>query len=105
MKSYKLVVYAPTNNADAVRKALGDAGAGKLGNYSHCSYSSIGQGRFLPLDGANPTIGSVGKSEIVNEERIEVTCNQDVLEKVMTAMKAAHVYEEVAYDVYERVPL
>ena len=101
MNTYKLVVYVPLTHADRVREAIGSAGGGKLGNYSHCSFSSRGQGRFLPLDGANPHIGSVGTAAIVEEERIEVTVDEDVLEKVIQAMEDAHPYDEIAYDVYK----
>jgi hypothetical protein len=99
-KSVKLVVYVPITHADAVRAAMGDAGAGVIGNYSHCSFSVRGQGRFLPIKGANPHIGAVGQVEIVDEDRIEMTVRIDVLPAVITAMKTAHPYEEIAYDVY-----
>ena len=97
----KVVVYVPVQNADVVRDAMAAAGAGKIGNYSSCSFSVIGKGRFLPLDGANPTIGTVGKLEEVEEERIEITCEKETLTDILEAMKAAHPYEEVAYDVYD----
>lgn len=96
----KIVVFVPVSHTDAVRQAVGDAGAGKIGNYSHCSFSSKGQGRFLPLQGANPAIGEVGKPEVVEEERIEFICDKDKLSEVISAMKKVHPYEEVAFDVY-----
>jgi hypothetical protein len=99
----KLVVTVPVTHADAVRKVLGDAGAGKIGNYSHCSFSTQGIGRFLPVEGANPHVGAVGKYEEVHEERIEVTCDLAILDSVISAMKSAHPYEEVAYDVYQLI--
>lgn len=99
-KKVKLVVTVPIAHADIVRKALGDAGAGKVGNYSYCSFSSKGVGRFLPLDGANPQIGKVGTSEQVEEERIEVNCDMSILPEVIQAMEKVHPYEEVAYDIY-----
>ncbi len=99
-KKYKLIVFVPEANADTVRKAMGDAGAGVIGNYSHCSFSSKGIGRFLPEYGANPAIGKVGTLEEVAEERIEVICEENKLQEVIAAMKAVHPYEEVAYDVY-----
>jgi hypothetical protein len=101
MSKYKLVVYVPESHADTVREAMGNAGAGKIGNYSHCSFSTRGQGRFLPLLGANPHIGTVGTPEIVEEERIEVTVDEEVLDVVIQAMKEAHPYDEIAYDVYK----
>jgi hypothetical protein len=70
----KLVVFVPESHADIVRDALGKAGAGKIGNYTFCSFSIKGVGRFKPADGANPAIGKVGEMEAVNEERIEVAC-------------------------------
>lgn len=96
----KIVVYVPLSHADAVRAAIGEAGGGKLGNYSFCSFSTRGMGRFQPGEGAAPHIGSAGKREQVEEERIEVTCDPDVVGKVIAAIKAAHPYEEIPLDVY-----
>jgi hypothetical protein len=96
----KIVVFVPETHSDIVLEAMGNAGAGKIGNYSHCSFSSKGFGRFLPEAGANPTIGEVGKFEIVPEERVEITCDRKILEEVIEAMKKVHPYEEVAYDIY-----
>ncbi len=98
---YKLVVFVPLESADKVREAIGSAGGGKIGNYSHCSWSTRGVGRFLPLDGANPAIGEVGKMEAVEEERIETVIEEQFLTSVISAMKKAHPYEEVAYDIYK----
>lgn len=57
----KIVVFVPLTHTDIVRQAIGDAGAGIIGNYSHCSFSSKGTGRYKPLEGAKPAIGEVGK--------------------------------------------
>ena len=99
-KYVKIVVFAPETHADVVREAMGKVGAGKIGNYSFCSFSSKGIGRFRPEEGANPHIGKVGKFEEVAEERIEVTCIQEKLEAVVKAIKEVHPYEEVALDIY-----
>jgi hypothetical protein len=96
----KIVVFVPVENADAVRDAMHSAGAGKIGNYDKVSFSSRGVGRFLPMAGASPTIGEVGKIEEVEEERIEMICEREKLEAVVEAMKRAHPYEEVAFDIY-----
>ncbi len=96
----KIVTFVPLDNADAVREALGKAGAGQIGEYSYCSYSVIGKGRFIPSDNANPHIGSVGVAEVVEEERIEVECDRSKAKAVIEAMKIAHPYEEVAFDIY-----
>ena len=96
----KVVVFVPVTHADMVGKAMGDAGAGNIGNYDYCSFSSKGIGRFHPLKGANPTIGKVGKFEEVEEERIETVCPKEKVKAVIEAMKKVHPYEEVAFDIY-----
>lgn len=96
----KIVTFVPLENADAVRFALGEAGAGRIGEYSFCSYSATGKGRFTPSGNANPHIGSQNQPEIVDEERIEVVCDRTDAKKIIEAMKAAHPYEEVAFDIY-----
>lgn len=99
-KKYKIVVYVPESYGDALREAMGKAGAGKIGNYTHCTFTLKGTGRFKPMEGANPTIGEVGKLEEVEEERIETLCDEAVLKDVLRAIKEAHPYEEPATDVY-----
>ena len=95
----KLVVFVPISDADKLRKALGDSGAGIIGNYTHCSFSHRGFGRFLPNENANPTIGQPGQFEQVEEERIETLCERSKLKAVIKAMKEVHPYEEVAFDI------
>ena len=99
MKS-KLIVTVPLTHTDIVRDAIGKAGAGKLGNYSFCSFSSKGTGRFKPEEGASPHIGQIAQLEEVEEERIEVTCDREILQEVITVIKSVHPYEEIAIDVY-----
>src|SRR3990167_7517088 len=96
----KIVVYAPISHANQVREAIGKAGAGKLGKYSFCTFSTRGTGRFRPDEGANPHIGKVGELESVEEERIEVSVEDDLVKSVVSAIKKVHPYEEVALDVY-----
>lgn len=96
----KIVVFVPESHSDLVREALGKAGAGKIGNYTYCTFSSKGVGRFKPEDGANPHIGEVGKYEEVVEERIETICSRENLKEVIIEMKKVHPYEEVAFDIY-----
>lgn len=96
----KLVVFVPEDAADDLRAALGKAGAGFIGNYSHCSFSTFGEGRFLPEAGANPYIGQKGQLEKVNEVRIETIFPEELEKKVLNSMIKAHPYEEVAYDIY-----
>jgi hypothetical protein len=99
-ENVKIVVFVPETHTDAVREAMGKAGAGKIGNYSFCTFSSKGVGRYKPEAGAHPHIGEVGKFEEVIEERIETICPREKLQEVIQAIKDAHPYEEVALDVY-----
>lgn len=96
----KIVVFVPETHTDIVRDAMGKAGAGKIGNYSYCTFSSKGTGRFKPEVGANPHIGEVGKPEEVSEERIETVCSREKLQEVLKAIKAVHPYDEIALDIY-----
>lgn len=99
-RNVKIMVFVPETHTDIVREAIGKAGAGKIGNYSYCSFSTRGVGRFKPEDGANPHIGKVGEFEQVIEERIETICSREKLNDVIKAIKEVHPYDEVALDVY-----
>lgn len=100
MAQVKIVVFVPKSHAEIVRKEMGNAGAGLIGNYSHNSFSIDGIGRFKPLEGAKPFIGEVGKFEEVGEERVECVCDRDKAKTVLAAMRKVHPYEEVAFDIY-----
>ena len=95
---FKLVVFVPTDYTEAVRQALGAAGAGHLGNYSHCSFTATGRGTFLPLPAAQPFRGQSGRWENVAEDRLEVIVQEAQVPRVLRAMQKAHPYEEIAYD-------
>ncbi|MFZ3588180.1 Nif3-like dinuclear metal center hexameric protein [Bacillus sp. DJP31] len=99
-KLKKLVVFVPETHAEKVKNALASAGAGHIGNYSHCSFSSRGIGNFKPEDGANPFIGVTGKLEHVEEVRVETIFPSSLQRKVIRDMIQAHPYEEIAYDIY-----
>ena len=99
-KNVKIVIFVPETHTDIVREAMGKAGAGKIGNYTHCTFSTKGIGRFKPEQGANPHIGEVGTLEEVVEERIETVCERTKLNAVIDAIKSVHPYDEIAYDVY-----
>ncbi len=96
----KLVITVPVTHADALRQAIGDAGGGVLGRYTHCSFSVRGTGRFRPQADARPHIGSVGSEESVAEERLEVTVDRERLPAVIAAVQRVHPYEEIALDCY-----
>lgn len=99
-KLFKLVVFVPETHHEAVRNAMFAAGAGWIGNYSHCSFNIEGTGTFLPREGTDPFIGKPGKMEQAAEIRIETVVQDSARKLVISAMLKAHPYEEVAYDLY-----
>lgn len=103
MSNVKIVTFVPVENASAIRQALGNAGAGHIGEYSFCSYSVVGKGRFVPSSSAHPHIGTAGQAEAVDEERVEVVCDRANAKAVIAALRLAHPYEEVAFDIYPLV--
>ena len=101
----KWAVLVPRGEAERVRSALFEAGAGRLGEYGQCSWSADGVGQFRPLAGANPAIGRVGELERVEETRIEVIAPKRLRACVLAALRSAHPYEEPAFDVFAQAQL
>lgn len=102
----KIVTFVPVGPAiTAVHEALAAAGAGTVGDYSHCSFATAGTGQFRPLAGAHPTIGEVGKLERVAETRLEMVLPRALRARVVAALRAVHPYEEPAFDVLELADL
>lgn len=97
----KVVVFVPTPYAEKIRRAMAEAGAGKLGNYDGCAFETHGSGYFRPLAGANPFIGESGKQEKTDEVRIEAVCAPEDVNRVISKMIKVHPYEVPAYDVFE----
>lgn len=97
----KLTVFVPQGAAGEVREAIAAAGAGTIGDYDHASFSTPGEGRFRPLPGASPTVGEVGRVEVVDEVRVEAVLPRSRRSAVLAALVAAHPYEQPAYDVVE----
>ncbi|RYM02230.1 Nif3-like dinuclear metal center hexameric protein [Sporolactobacillus sp. THM7-7] len=97
---YKIAVYVPDSHIDKIREVIGEAGAGAIGRYSHCTFTSGGEGAFLPEAGATPYLGKIGKLETVSEGKIETIVPGSLLRSVVSRMLKAHPYEEVAYDIY-----
>lgn len=97
----KLSVFIDVDNAEMLRHALAKAGAGAIGDYEACSFSTEGTGRFRPQEGADPYIGEVGQIEKVREEKVEVVFSSSIKNRVLKAMLNAHPYEEPAYDLVE----
>jgi hypothetical protein len=94
----KLTVYVPNEHANGVRDALFEAGAGGIGNYDECAFSTEGLGTFRPNELANPTLGVSGLRETVQEQKLEVLVPIWLKAQVARAMVAAHPYDEVAHD-------
>lgn len=97
----KIVVYVPAPDAERIRVAIAAAGGGQIGDYDSCSWTSVGEGRFRPLEGSHPVIGTVGDLELVDEAKVEAVLHRSRRTAVVRAVLAAHPYEEVAYDVME----
>ena len=95
----KIVVTSPIENAEEIRIALGDAGAGVIGNYSHCSITENCIGKFKGNNKSNPFIGSKNILESVNEEKIEVQCDIKIVKAVLKRLREVHPYEEPAIDI------
>ncbi len=98
---YKLVFFVPKSDLESVKEAVFATGAGKLGNYSHCSWECLGMGQFLPLKGSKPTVGVQDKLEKVEEYRVEILCAKNHVKSAIYALKDKHPYEEPAFELYQ----
>lgn len=99
----KIVTFVPAENVDQVRSALASGGAGKIGNYELCSFTSAGTGTFFGRQGAQPAVGEAGQLEQVPEIRLEMVCSRRALPVAIETLRQFHPYEEPAIDVYELV--
>ncbi|HKM36400.1 MAG TPA: NGG1p interacting factor NIF3 [Thiopseudomonas sp.] len=97
---YSLVFYVPASHLEAVKEAVFTAGAGTIGDYKNCCWQVLGQGQFQPLPGSQPFIGQHDQLEQVPEWRVELVVAASHIKSAVTALKAAHPYEEPAYAVY-----
>ena len=102
-RSYKLVWFVPASHLQATRDAVFVAGAGWTGDYSRCSWATLGEGSFFGGEGTKPSLGEAGRDETVAEYRVETVVPPEKLTAVVAALRCAHPYEEPAFDVYERV--
>lgn len=102
IKNVKIIVTIPVDNIENVRKAICEAGAGIIGNYTYCSITTKCIGTFKPTEDANPYIGKKNKLEFVEEEKLEVVCDVDKVKTVISKLREVHPYEEPAIDI---VPL
>ena len=102
---FKLCFYVPDTHAEQVKQAVFEAGAGKMGDYDCCSFQTLGEGQFRPLDGSNPFLGQQGQVEVVREYRVETICPANCLQSVISALRLSHPYEEPAIDLWKLEPL
>ncbi|ROT95817.1 NGG1p interacting factor NIF3 [Marinobacter sp. R17] len=97
---YKLCYFVPETHLEATKVALFEVGAGRIGDYDSCAWQCRGQGQFRPLDGSQPFLGQQGEVERVDEYKVELVCEDDLIRGAIQALKAAHPYEEPAYEVF-----
>lgn len=97
---YKMAFFVPIEDAESVKQAVFEAGAGSIGDYENVCFQTRGTGQFRPTKGAHPHIGEVGSLESVEEFKIEMVCDEAHINGAIAALKLAHPYEEVAYDVW-----
>lgn len=100
---YKLSFYVPDASLKSVKAALFEAGAGGIGCYDHCCWQSKGIGQFRPLPGSDAAIGELNQLTQLEEWKVEMICETGQIKAVLAALKEAHPYEEVAYDVLQIV--
>lgn len=99
-RTYKFTVFVPSDFTEKLIEAIHRGGGGRIGAYSHCSFRSPGTGTFIPLEGARPFSGSVGRMEQAEEDRLEALVPEKALRTVLAEVRQAHPYEEVAFDVF-----
>ena len=97
---YKLAFFVPESHLEAVKQAVFSTGAGRIGNYDSCCWQTLGQGQFRPLDGSSPFLGRQGNIETVEEYRVEMVCEDQLIGNAVKALVDTHPYEEPAYDVW-----
>jgi hypothetical protein len=102
---YKLVWFVPREALEQTRAAVFDAGAGRIGAYERCSWYTAGTGTFLAGEGADPSIGRIGTEERIAELRVETVVPAELAGQVVEALREAHPYEEVAFELYPLVDL
>jgi dinuclear metal center YbgI/SA1388 family protein len=104
-QSHRVTVHVPIDHVDAVRAAMARAGAGTIGEYTHCSFEVVGSGTFMPGEAARPRVGSRGTLERVTECRLEKVCSAGNLPAVIAAIRASHPYEEPAFTIEALAPV
>ena len=96
---YQLSFYVPILHCDNVKSAIFEAGAGKIGNYQNCSWQTLGEGQYQPMEGSSPFQGAKGGLETLGEYRVEMVCSDSFIKSAINALKKSHPYETPAYTV------
>ena len=97
---YKLAFFVPASHVDVVKAAVFAAGGGRIGDYDHCAWQTLGQGQFRPLDGSQPFLGQAGQVEVVEEWKVELVVADELIAQAVAALKQSHPYETPAYEVW-----
>jgi len=97
---YKLAFFVPDSHVEVVKAAVFAAGGGRIGDYDHCAWQTLGQGQFRPLDGSQPFLGQAGQVEVVEEWKVELVVADDLISQVVAALKQSHPYETPAYEAW-----
>ncbi|KAB5623158.1 NGG1p interacting factor NIF3 [Pseudomonas sp. MH2] len=97
---HKLAFFVPASHVEVVKAAVFAAGGGRIGDYDHCAWQTLGQGQFRPLDGSQPFLGQVGQVEVVEEWKVELVVADERVRQVVAALKQSHPYETPAYEVW-----
>ncbi len=97
---YKLAFFVPASHVEVVKDAVFAAGGGRIGDYDHCAWQTLGQGQFRPLDGSQPFLGQAGQVEVVEEWKVELVVADELIAQVVAALKQSHPYETPAYEVW-----
>ncbi len=98
---YKLAFFVPASHVEVVKAAVFATGGGRIGDYDHCAWQTLGQGQFRPLDGSQPFIGQTGQVEVVEEWKVELVVADELIVQVVAALKQSHPYETPAYEVWQ----
>lgn len=96
---YKLCFFVPESHLEVVKLALFEAGAGRQGDYDQCCWQSLGEGQFRPLAGSQPYLGQAHRLSRVAEYKVEMLCEEKIMENVLAILRKHHPYEEPAYDI------
>ncbi|WP_406821051.1 NGG1p interacting factor NIF3 [Pseudomonas sp. KnCO4] len=97
---YKLAFFVPASHVEVVKAAVFAAGGGRIGDYDHCAWQTLGQGQFRPLDGSQPYLGQTGQVEVVEEWKVELVVADELIALVVAALRQSHPYETPAYEVW-----